>query len=245
MADHHSLQMKTLTLTCLLVAMAVQVVSGQQPGSQLSASDNPKTAGDAFGLVKDEPGLRRVLLIGDSISIGYTLPVRRLLSGKANVHRIPENAGTRTNGLAKLSHWLGRGKWDVIHFNWGLHDVKIMPDGSRQVTLENYQANLRELVRQLRATGATLIWATSTPVPKELDQLKVKRIAADVPIYNAVARSVMDENQVAVDDLYAFALPRLTRIQYHADVHYKDEGYEELASQVAASIEAALDGKPR
>src|SRR5712692_6887545 len=85
--------------------------------------------------VPDVPGLPRVLLIGDSISIGYTVPTRHLLTGKANVHRIPANGGPTTNGLANLDAWLGHGKWDVIHFNWGLHDLKTGEGGKRQVPL--------------------------------------------------------------------------------------------------------------
>ena len=52
------------------------------------AQDKP----NPLAQIQDTPGLPRVLLIGDSISIGYTLPVRRLLAGKANVHRIAVNA---------------------------------------------------------------------------------------------------------------------------------------------------------
>jgi hypothetical protein len=55
-----------------------------------------------FDPVTDDPRLPRVLLIGDSISIGYTLPVRRLLEGKANVHRIPVNGAYSANGLAHI-----------------------------------------------------------------------------------------------------------------------------------------------
>src|SRR5690242_19927704 len=120
----------------------------------------------ALAEVPDEAGLPRVLLIGDSISIGYTIPVRELLKGKANVHRILTNGADTKNGLEHLAEWLGTGKWDVIHFNWGLHDLKVDPDGSRQVPLEQYQQNLRELVSRLNRTGARLIFATTTPVPE-------------------------------------------------------------------------------
>ena len=95
----------------------------------------------AFAPVTDDPKLPRVLLVGDSISIGYTLPVRKLLEGKANVHRIPENGGPTSNGTAKIDKWI-EGKWDVIHFNWGLHDLKLV-DGKHQVSLEDYEKNLR------------------------------------------------------------------------------------------------------
>ena len=57
--------------------------------------------------MKDEPGLPRVLLIGDSVCRGYTLAVRKALAGKANVHRAPENCGPTANGIKKLDIWLG------------------------------------------------------------------------------------------------------------------------------------------
>ncbi|MHC4285022.1 MAG: alpha/beta hydrolase fold domain-containing protein [Planctomycetota bacterium] len=76
-----------------------------------------------FATIKDNPNMPRVLLIGDSISIGYTLPVRKLLADKANVHRVPTNARHTGIGLENIHKWLGDGKWDVIHFNWGLHDL--------------------------------------------------------------------------------------------------------------------------
>ena len=128
---------------------------------------SPSAADPAMAKIEDQPGLPRVLLIGDSISIGYTVPVRELLKGKANVHRIPANGGPTTNGLANLKKWLGDSKWDVIHFNWGLHDLKYMgpnkenltdpklPTSHQQVPLADYERNLRELVGQLKATGAS------------------------------------------------------------------------------------------
>src|SRR5207245_1524244 len=120
----------------------------------------------AFAPVVDQPGLPRVLLIGDSISIGYTVTVRKELAGKANVYRIPENGADTVNGLKKIDVWLGDSHWDAIHFNWGLHDLKVTADGARQVPIETYEKNLAALVTRLKKTGARLIWATTTPVPE-------------------------------------------------------------------------------
>src|SRR5438309_341299 len=117
--------MKKLVVFAVLALSAV--ASAQDAGKK---PDKP----DPLAAIKDDPKLPRVLLIGDSISIGYTLPTRRLLQGRANVHRIPENGGPTTNGLTKLDKWLGNGKWDVIHFNWGLHDLKLDKDSQHQVT---------------------------------------------------------------------------------------------------------------
>lgn len=217
-------------------------------GFILSGIAQPKSApprtvakDPAFEPVTDDPKLPRVLLIGDSISMGYTVPVRSLLKGKANIHRIPDNGGPTTNGLAHLKKWLGDGKWDVIHFNWGLHDLKMMSDGKHQVSAEAYEKHLRELVRRLKATGAKLIWASTTPVPE--GKLNPPRANADVLAYNAIAKKIMQENQIPTDDLYSVALPQLATIQRPENVHFTSEGSEVLAKEVTASIESVLASK--
>lgn len=74
--------------------------------------------------------LPNVLIIGDSISIGYTPFVKQLLAGRANVMRPvlengkAENCQGTNNGVKNIKGWLGDTKWDVIHFNFGLHDLK-------------------------------------------------------------------------------------------------------------------------
>jgi acyl-CoA thioesterase-1 len=193
----------------------------------------------AYAPVTDTPGLPRVLLIGDSISIGYTVAVRRELAGVANVHRIPENGADTRNGLEKLDSWLGDSKWDVIHFNWGLHDLKVTPGGGRQVPLETYEKNLAALVTRLQKTGARLIWATTTPVP-ECKQ-NPPREPADVGRYNAAASRVMDAAGIPTDDLAAAALPRLAEIQIPVNVHFNSAGWELLGHRVATAIRAALE----
>lgn len=191
-----------------------------------------------YAPVAEQPGLPRVLLIGDSISVGYTLPVRKLLAGEANVQRIPANGGTSGNGVFQMDAWLGKQKWDVIHFNFGLHDLKRMSDGEPQVPLAVYERYLRLFVTRLKSTGAKLIWATTTPVPE--GPVNPPRKPEDVAAYNAAALRVMKESGVAIDDLYAFAQPRRKEIQRPVNVHFTDAGSEALARQVAASIRKAL-----
>lgn len=203
------------------------------PLSLVAQAPNP-----AFAPAKDTPGLPRVLLIGDSISIGYTLPVRKLLEGKANVHRIPTNAAHTRNGAEKITQWLGDGHWDVIHFNFGLHDLRRMEDGQRQVSIEDYGRNLAAIVAALNRTGARLIWANTTPVPE--GRVSPPRVPADVEHYNQAALDVMRRNRIPVNDLYAFALGRLKEIQRPVNVHFTDGGSDALAAEVARHIERAL-----
>ena len=126
--------------------------------------------------ITDDPNLPRVLLIGDSISMGYTVAVRELLAGKANVHRPATNCGPTSRGVAGIDAWLGDGEWDVIHFNFGLHDLKYMEDGTHQVPIDQYEANLRTLIDRMEETGATVIWCSTTPVPE--GELTPKRLGA-------------------------------------------------------------------
>lgn len=225
-------------LGCVVMLLAVFAGTlnyGAEPGQTKKALEASLVP------LQDTAGLPRVLLIGDSISMGYTLPVREALAGKANVHRPPENCGPTIVGLKQLDAWLGEGSWDVIHFNWGLHDLKQMKDGKQQVPLDEYEKNLRTLVARLKKTGAKLIWCSTTPVPEKCSP---PRSNADVLAYNEVAKKVMDENNIPIDDLYGFALPQITKIQRPNNVHYTDEGSQVLAQQVVRSLEAAL-GSPK
>ncbi len=154
--------------SALLLALFTSLACAQTPATKARAPE------PSFAPVTDTPGLPRVLLIGDSISMGYTLPVRERLQGKANVHRPAENCSESAKGVKRLDAWLGDGKWDVIHFNFGLHDLKyldaagkyVTPDKGKQVaSVADYEKNLRAIVARLKQTGANLIFATTTPVP--------------------------------------------------------------------------------
>lgn len=222
--------MKTFTL--LITAWLIYSPAySQEKKSEKKA--NPVTAP-----IQDVAGLPRVLIIGDSISMGYTLPVRKRLAGKANVHRIPTNGGPTKNGVANLDKWLGTGKWEVIHFNHGIHDLKYMPDGKRQVEPSDYEANLRAITAKLKATGAKVIWATTTPIPN--GDLTPQRKFGQVPEYNEIAAKVMRENGVTINDLNAHITPRIAELQNPKDVHFKTAGSEFLAEKVATEILKAL-----
>lgn len=209
-----------------------------------------KKVDPAFEPVTDVPGLPRVLIIGDSISIGYTPALREVLKGKANMHRAMANCGPSNRGVEQLESWLktgGSDKWDVIQFNFGLHDVRHFADaenkqpvgadeGHRQVLEADYEKNLRTIVARLKKTGAKLIWRNTTPVPEGAGG----RVPGDEVRYNDLAKKIMDENQIEIDDLYAFCIPRLKEIQRPKDVHYTPEGSKVLAEATAKPILAAL-----
>ncbi|NBV78810.1 MAG: SGNH/GDSL hydrolase family protein [Verrucomicrobia bacterium] len=200
-------------------------------GFYLPAHKRDKLAGrsTAWDFVQDDPKLPRVLLIGDSVSRGYTLPTRKALVGVANVHRAPANCGPTASGLKNLDVWLGDGKWDLIHFNFGIHD--------RGTPLKDYSARLEQIAERLQKTGAKVIWATTTPIP---DVPAQKQTAASIVERNAAALAIMQRRQIPVDDLFAAITPQLAKLQNPNDVHFTAEGYDFLGGQVAAAIRQAL-----
>lgn len=232
----------------ILALFAMAAVAAETPKAPAKRERKPHPS---LVKVEDVAGLPRVLIIGDSISMGYTVDVREMLKGKANVHRIPTNGGPTTNGLKNIKAWLGESKWNVIHFNWGLHDLKyIQEDPSKradpkapgfdlQVPLADYEKNLAELVKTMQATGAKLIWCNTTPVPAGSDG----RIEGDEVKYNEAAARVMKAAGIPTDDLCAHANAKLKEVQLPANVHYSPAGYHYLAEKVAAVIAEALPKK--
>jgi lysophospholipase L1-like esterase len=199
----------------------------------LHKADKVRGTVNAWDYVQDDPKLPRVLLIGDSVSRGYTLAVRKALAGKANVHRAPENCGPTANGLKKLDIWLDGGKWDVIHFNFGIHD--------RATPSADYEQRLETIVSKLKATGAKVIWASTTPIPP--DTKDGPKATAAIVEKNEIAARVMKKNGVAIDDLFAFITPKVAKVQNPKDVHFNSEGYDLLGGKVAESIRAELQSK--
>jgi hypothetical protein len=197
--------------------------------------DFVKGTSTAWDFVADDPQLPRVLLIGDSVSRAYTLGVRKILASRANVHRAPENCGPTANGLKKLETWLasaGPGKWDIIYFNFGIHD--------RATPIADYTARLTQIIVRLKQTGATVIWASTTPIP---DDPSKKQTAASIIERNAAAAALAKQHALRIDDLFTFITPHLAAAQRPNDVHFTDRGYELLATQVAATLSVALPAK--
>lgn len=200
--------------------------------------------------------LPRVLIIGDSISIGYTQFVKELLKDEAIVTRPVTEKGKRINcagtqnGVINIDRWLQSqgGNWDVIHFNFGLHDLKRIdpttgkssnnPEDPNQSPPAEYEKQLRTIVEKLKKTDAKLIFATTTPVPA--GGVKPHRDVAAPAQYNKIALQVMQEHEIQINDLYSLANKKLTEIQRPVNVHFTPEGSKYLAEEVAKQIRSCL-----
>ena len=243
-----------LTRRRTLILLAAPLTLRAADNANTPTTPKKDTAGD-WSLTVDEK-LPNVLILGDSISIGYSRAVRKALAGKANVFRpmnargtAPDNCGDSVMGLAGIKKWLGDRKWSVIHFNWGLWDLTYRDpakpksgnrdkvNGKLSVTLEDYAANLEKLVTAMEKTGAKLIWASTTLVPEGESGRKVD----DDLKYNAAAAAVMSRHNIPTDDLHALTVQFAGKHFTGAgNVHFTDEGSLLLGAQVAEHIRKAL-----
>ena len=199
----------------------------------------------------------RVLLLGDSISQGYHWGVveglgdqYRVVRPMARNGRGFENCEGTTKGVAELERWLALegGDWDIIHFNFGLHDLKRVhpgtmrnsndPDHPRQAELEVYADQLARIVDRLEQEDAKLIYATTTPVP---EGVRPYRENLDVVNYNFAAYELMVRREIEVNDLYTKVAGDLERYQNDRDVHFRKEGSAFLAECVSDVIRATAE----
>jgi len=187
--------------------------------------------------------VKNVLIVGDSISIGYTPFVQKALAPEINVVHNPGNGGSTVRGLDSIETWVGTREWNVILFNFGLHDLvrkdslnKYDVNGKISVPVEKYKENLNQIISKLRQTTATLIFINTTMVPENSAGRKVE----DPAIYNAAALEVMKKNGIEVIDLYTASLIIHPENSKPGNVHYTDKGYELLAVPIVKSIVAAL-----
>lgn len=193
----------------------------------------------------------KVLIIGDSISIGYTPYVKKHFSGEAIVQHNPGNAQHTGTGLQKIDEWLGDEKWDIIQFNWGLWDLCYRdPDskvqGNRdkvngEITydIEAYMSNIDSIVSMLQSkTEAKLIFVTTTYVPEN----EAGRFSEDAVRYNDAAKTIMKKHGVNVNDIYEASIAIHKEYGISPDnVHYTEEGYKEISKLIIGYLEKELD----
>lgn len=192
---------------------------------------------------------KKVLIIGDSISIGYTPFVKKSLSDKADVFHNKGNAQHTGTGKEMLEEWLGDTEWDIIAFNWGLWDLcyrhpesKVQGNrdkinGTITFTIEQYAANMDTIVTRLKSTGAKLLFITSTVIPPN----EAGRFEGDEIKYNNAALAIMKKHGIAVHDLHQYSIDiHKKHMQGEGDVHYTTDGYKALSESVIEAIRELL-----
>jgi len=184
--------------------------------------------GYAYHLTDAKKGLPRVLLVGDSICNGYQGGVQTRLDGKANVsYWISSYCVTSPGYLRLLAFYLDEAKYDVVHFNNGLHSLAT-PTAAYAKGVEAALKLIRE-----KQPKAKLVWATSTP-------LKDAALTAKARELNAAAAPVAAKLCDATDDLFALEDP-LDREENWSDVfHHKQPLRDRESDQVSACVSKFL-----
>ncbi len=185
----------------------------------------------------------KVLIIGDSISIGYTPFVKENLNQDAIVNHNPGNAQHTGTGLKKVKEWIGNEDWDIIQFNWGLWDLCYRhPDakvygnrdkinGEVTFSLDDYEKNLERIIQSIKqVSNAQLIFVTTSYIPKH----EAGRFKKDAQKFNKVAKRVMKKYDVKVNDIYK-ASKAIHKVYGKGDddVHYSKKGYEKLGKIIS------------
>ncbi|MFH1568696.1 MAG: GDSL-type esterase/lipase family protein [Gemmatimonadota bacterium] len=187
----------------------------------------------------------QVILIGDSIRLGYQEAARAALAGRAEVWGPEQNGGDSANVRQHLEAWALSRPAAVVHLNCGLHDLK-RPFGAdaNQVPLAAYEENLRDIFGRLaQACPGRVAWATTTPVDEDRHHRTkgFDRLAADLAAYNVVALRLAAEYRVPVDDLHGAVTAAGPGGLLAADgVHFLAPGYELLGRTVAAFLQRWL-----
>jgi len=178
----------------------------------------------------------RVLLIGDSIAREYYPEVEKQLAGKAFVARLTTSRFVTDPVLLKeIELVLDQAKFDVIHFNNGMHGW--------QHSEAEYREALPKFIKTIRAHApkARLIWATTTPLRDGKGvtydtkaEYSDERIAAR----NGLAAELVAAQKIPTIDLNAAVHGHP---EYHSDnVHFNGQGVQILAAQVSDAVEKLL-----
>ena len=184
-----------------------------------------------------------VVLIGDSIRMGYQKVVQEELGSSMKVWGPEANGGTSANVLAHLDEWVISRMPDVVHLNCGLHDLrKAFDTGEVSVRLALYRANVEEiLLKILDRTDAKTIWATTTPVNEQWhhENKSFDRYEADVLTYNRVSVEVAQRLGVRINDLFD-VITRAGRdtVLQKDGVHFTEAGYVLLGKAASEAIRA-------
>jgi lysophospholipase L1-like esterase len=183
----------------------------------------------------NEPHLRRILLIGDSITAGYAPHVIAAFKGRYAVDYLASSRSLNDPCFThELHYMLALNSYDAIHFNNGLHGFHL--------TTEEYGFHLAAAWHALRslARDARLAWASSTPVTvvRQSDALDPKKNQI-VLSRNAIAADLARRESISIDELYTLVIDR-PEIRCDDGYHYLEAGQERLGKGVASFLDQLL-----
>ncbi len=196
--------------------------------------------------------MKRVLLLGDSIRMGYDEYVKELLTGEFEVvYDDADNGRFAAYTLWQANQFFRHcGRFDVVHWNNGYWDMNVEAPMVEAIhPVPEYVHFLGRILAEIRRNGAVPVFATSTPILSEEAAQAVMKEGIPrtfyknewVAEYNKAAVDFMEREGVAVNDLYSLCLESPTYYKCPDLLHLTQEGYKRCAEQTAAAIRKAAD----
>lgn len=194
--------------------------------------------------------MKRVLLLGDSIRMGYDKKVRALLKDEYEVIFAEEDNGR----FAAYTLWQANqffkqyGHFDLVHWNNGYWDMNIEAPMTEAIhPVDEYVNFLKRIIRLIRENGAQIIFATTTPIYKPGESKDNTGTEASINYcnewvleYNTAACRLMEEEKIPVNDLYSLCLEDPNYYKCEDMLHLTEEGYQRIADQTAECIRKLL-----
>ena len=224
-------------------------------GFDRSAERMQYYSGDGYAMqrvtIKDST-LPRVLIVGDSISMGYRGAIAKHFQGKAYIDYWTQGylsvEGRNSQGERALSGVLSNGPYDVVTFNFGLH---WWPHPQRSPE-DKYVAQMTKLVEHLKKTAPAtkFVWIRTTPwrtTPAEgkpsLDNEQNQRIIR----FNKMTDEIMATHGIPEVDLYGLCEKKLDTVAAGSKdaVHWNQEVSRLMAEEIVKEIEKCLATKHR
>ncbi len=197
---------------------------------------------------------KKIIMIGDSISLGYGPELKQMLADKfvystkntnADAGNLDFPAGPNAGDSRMVLNYLQTLKADKkIHadlmlLNCGLHDIKTdRKTGKVVIDSKQYALNLDTIFRLLRKLKQPIVWVNTTPVNDSIHNSKnvgFFRYNVDVIRYNQIADSICGSHKITVIDLYSFC-SKFPVTAYADHVHYKPEYAKLQAAYIAGFI---------
>lgn len=191
--------------------------------------------------------MKKVLLLGDSIRLGYDGYVRASLEGEAEVCRAKQNCAFAQYLLRWLHVWKKKEGYpddtDLVHWNVGLWDVLRMFDEDTLTLPESYRETLKRLQRHIQFLfpKAKQVFATSTSVVEEGYEPPYQRYNADIEKFNKIAVETLSPLGVAINDLYAITKNAPKSCRSDMTHYYTADGIKLIGEQVVQTICGQLD----
>lgn len=185
--------------------------------------------------------MKNVLLVGDSIRLGYDKSVKKTLEGKANVYFPEENCRFASYVLRYIWEYknlVPDGKVDVLHWNAGLWDCLRIIGDDPHTPIEFYRYYMNKICERIKKVfpDAKVVFATSTSVLSEKMSPDFKRYNEEIEAYNKVAVEVVEKYGFIVNDLYSLSASLGEDAHSDAVHYYTPKGTEAFTNQVLNHI---------